>query len=268
MTEGIRSSQLKEEVTVKIYRLPIMEREISFDELLKLRPDKSRKRSVILDPPTVQTIEDAARIMVKDYNANFRQLAQIDPYFSGVYDRMSRQFDFRKVCELYLSKEDNGILRIRNGHHRSVILATLVLEGRIIYQPVRAKIECKDEVDEGIEIADDLTPFAQYFRQVELERDRKGHNYIVELSRSDYALLMLSELVKPKLKNSDIRSFPRSITRQLELRLRCAAYGSIPYSLPKKRLLFDIRFSPDSQNDTDLERWYEIALEDKTVYPV
>ena len=96
---------------MKIYRLPIIAREISFDELLKLRPDKSRKRSVILDPPAVQSIEDAARIMVKNYNADFGQLAQIDPYFSGVYNKMSRQFDYRKVCELYLTKEDNGTLK-------------------------------------------------------------------------------------------------------------------------------------------------------------
>lgn len=252
---------------MKIYRLPIIAREISFDELLKLRPDKSRKRSVILDPPAVQSIEDAARIMVKNYNADFGQLAQIDPYFSGVYNKMSRQFDYRKVCELYLIKEDNGTLKIRNGHHRSVILAVLVLEGRIHYQPVRARIECRDEIDGGIEIADDLTPFGQYFRRIELQRDGKGHNYIVELSRSDYALLMLSELVKPKLKNPDIRFFSRSVICQLHLRLECAAYGSIAYSFPKKRLRFDIRLSPDLPNDNDLKRWYEIALEDKTVYP-
>ena len=107
---------------------------LSQQDFMRLKPVLESLRDMLPVPIRGQTLEDVANAFIEAYGneVDFAELPKQHPSFT----QLARvyPFDYKKMGVIEISK---GYLK--DGNHRSTVLATLIKAGRIKYQPVKAK---------------------------------------------------------------------------------------------------------------------------------
>ena len=124
-------------------RIYILEQKtFDFDALLDFipnRPEPIDDGEVEKHPLHSQRFRAIADYIIKNHNADIRSYAAVTGTFDKRQLEIVENWDYRKVEVLDLTKTDRG-LKVRDGRHRCIIIAVMVLTQQKAYQPVDGEI--------------------------------------------------------------------------------------------------------------------------------
>ena len=124
-------------------RIYILEQKtFNFDTLLDFipnRPEPIDDGEVEKHPLHSQRFRAIADYIIKNHNADIRSYAAVTGTFDKRQLEIVENWDYRKVEVLDLTKTDRG-LKVRDGRHRCIIIAVMVLTQKFAYQPVDGEI--------------------------------------------------------------------------------------------------------------------------------
>ena len=141
-------------------RIHILEHKtFDFDALLDFipnRPEPIGDGEVEKHPLHSQRFRAIADYVIENHNADIGSYARETGPFDERQLGIVENWDYRKVEPLYITKTARG-LKVRDGRHRCIIIAVMVLTGQIVYQPVSGEIhDFKNYVD--------IDDFCEFFR--------------------------------------------------------------------------------------------------------
>ena len=151
---------------MKIYLLETQT--FDFEALLDFipnRPEPIGDGEVEKHPLHTQRIRAIADYVIQNHNADFRSYAAETGTFDNRQLENAENWDYNNFKPLDVTQTDNGV-RVRDGRHRCIILAVLVLTGQIPYHQITGEItDFKNHVD-----TDDFRAFfADWIRKFEAD---------------------------------------------------------------------------------------------------
>ena len=151
-------------------RVYILEQKtFDFEALLDFipnRPEPIGDGEVEKHPLHSQRFRAIADYIIKNHNADIRSYAAVTGTFDKRQLEIVENWDYRKAEALDLTKTDRG-LKVRDGRHRCIIIAVMVLTQQIAYQPVDGEIhDFQNYVD--------TTQFYEFFQEWVLQFERNA----------------------------------------------------------------------------------------------
>ena len=125
---------------MRIYTLET--KTFDFDALLDMipnHPEPIGDGEIEKHPLHTQRFKTIADYLIQKHNADFRSYAADTGTFDKRQLEIAENWDYSKVDPLDITKKEWG-LKVRDGRHRCIIIAVLVLTGQIAYQPVDGEI--------------------------------------------------------------------------------------------------------------------------------
>ena len=113
-----------------------------FDALLNMipnRPEPIGDGEVEKHPLHTQRFRAIADYVIQKHNADFRSYAADTGTFDKRQLEIAENWDYSKVDPLDITKKEWG-LKVRDGRHRCIIIAVLVLTGQFAYQRIDGEI--------------------------------------------------------------------------------------------------------------------------------
>ena len=82
----------------------------------------------------VWRVYHCAKTIVDDWHCDWLEMGKTDDFFTQC-DRMYQEWDYNLMESLQVCVDDRSHL-LENGHHRSFVLGSLLLQGKVEFQPV------------------------------------------------------------------------------------------------------------------------------------
>ena len=97
------------------------------------------RHDIIFDKRTERTgitwtIRQCAEAIKKDWNCNWLEMGKTDDFFTQC-NQMSREWDYEKM-EPLLVEITPQTAKLINGHHRSFVIGSLLLQNKLQFQPI------------------------------------------------------------------------------------------------------------------------------------